>query len=822
MYLSLNWLKDFVKIDNKITPEEIGAKLNLHTVEVEGIIRSGDKFKNVVVGEILEVKKHPNADRLRLATVDAGGKKLHIVCGAPNIEAGQKVPVALVGAVLPSGLEIQEAKVRGEVSEGMLCAEDELGLGQDHAGILILSKDAKIGQDLAKYLKLDDVVFEVDNKSLSNRPDLWGHYGMARELSVLFDIELKEVYGSMIPLLRQPADMEPQDNKKGNKLKVSVKDKRLCPRYTAISVSGIEIKDSPKWIQDRLSAVGSRPINNIVDITNYVMLELGQPLHAFDASLVDNIIVRQTKKDEQIETLDGRMRELEPGMLVIADSEKPIAIAGIMGGANSEISEKTSEIILEAANFEPVQIRKTANKLSLRTDASSRFEKSLDPKLTEIALARTIELILESCPKAQINNELIDINNFKLNQGPIKLDMDWLNKKIGKEIDPKEVIRILEKLGFSTSRKSIKSKVESHNNILEVKIPTWRATKDVAIKEDLLEEVVRILGYNNIESTMPCVAMEFPRFNQERILERNIKEILALGAKMTEVYNYSFVDEKQLIKLGFDISSCVRIANPINENQALLRSSLVSGLLENIHKNQARFNSLSFFEIGSIFLNLEGDIAKETSGKEKLPYQEKRLGMIFAGTKTEEEFYYGKGCLELLFSKLNLNFFFDLSETAPNWANNQIYAKIYVEKQEIGYICALKNETQKKMGLKKQLIISEINFIKLFQIVNTRSEKKYKQTEKFPQVSRDLAFVINNKILYNNIMEEILNSHEYVRAVELFDVYKEENLGKSNKSMAFHIAYQADKTLEAKEIDSLQKELIKKLEKKFNAKVRDF
>src|SRR3989339_891304 len=562
--------------------------------------------------------------------------------------------------------------------------------------------------------------------------------------------------------------MDPQDNKKGNKLKVSVKDKRLCPRYTAISVSGIEIKDSPKWIQDRLSAVGSRPINNIVDITNYVMLELGQPLHAFDASLVDNIIVRQTKKDEQIETLDGRMRELEPGMLVIADSEKPIAIAGIMGGANSEISEKTSEIILEAANFEPVQIRKTANKLSLRTDASSRFEKSLDPKLTEIALARTIELILESCPKAQINNELIDINNFKLNQGPIKLDMDWLNKKIGKEIDPKEVIRILEKLGFSTSRKSIKSKVESHNNILEVKIPTWRATKDVAIKEDLLEEVVRILGYNNIESTMPC------------------------------------------------------IANPINENQALLRSSLVSGLLENIHKNQARFNSLSFFEIGSIFLNLEGDIAKETSGKEKLPYQEKRLGMIFAGTKTEEEFYYGKGCLEFLFSKLNLNFFFDLSETAPNWANNQIYAKIYVEKQEIGYICALKNETQKKMGLKKQLIISEINFIKLFQIVNTRSEKKYKQTEKFPQVSRDLAFVINNKILYNNIMEEILNSHEYVRAVELFDVYKEENLGKSNKSMAFHIAYQADKTLEAKEIDSLQKELIKKLEKKFNAKVRDF
>src|SRR3989339_683722 len=432
--------------------------------------------------------------------------------------------------------------------------------------------------------------------------------------------------------------MDPQDNKKGNKLKVSVKDKRLCPRYTAISVSGIEIKDSPKWIQDRLSAVGSRPINNIVDITNYVMLELGQPLHAFDASLVDNIIVRQTKKDEQIETLDGRMRELEPGMLVIADSEKPIAIAGIMGGDNSEISEKTSEIILEAANFEPVQIRKTANKLSLRTDASS----------------------------------------------------------------------------------------------------------------------------------------------------------------------------------------CVRIANPINENQALLRSSLVSGLLENIHKNQARFNSLSFFEIGSIFLNLEGDIAKETSGKEKLPYQEKRLGMIFAGTKTEEEFYYGKGCLEFLFSKLNLNFFFDLSETAPNWANNQIYAKIYVEKQEIGYICALKNETQKKMGLKKQLIISEINFIKLFQIVNTRSEKKYKQTEKFPQVSRDLAFVINNKILYNNIMEEILNSHEYVRAVELFDVYKEENLGKSNKSMAFHIAYQADKTLEAKEIDSLQKELIKKLEKKFNAKVRDF
>ncbi|MFA4941992.1 MAG: phenylalanine--tRNA ligase subunit beta, partial [Patescibacteria group bacterium] len=484
MYISLKWLKDFVNIPASITPEELGLKLTLHTVEIDGVEKQSEKFNNVVVGKILELKKHPQADRLQLVKVDIGKEKLDIVCGAHNIKEGDFVPVALVGAILPNGLEIKEAEIRGVKSHGMLCAEDELGLGQDHSGILILTK-GKLGQNLAENLKLDDTVFEVDNKSITNRPDLWGHFGLARDIAAFLDIKLIEPKINLEKITKL--------EKKGEviKLKAEVKDAKLCPRYMAIAMKGIKIADSPQWMKERLSAVGMRPINNIVDITNYVMLELGQPLHAFDANLVKEIVVRRAEDKEMMETLDGQKRELNKEMLVIADDEKAIAIAGVMGGATSEISDKTDSIIIEAANFEPTQIRKTSQKLGLRTESSMRFEKSLDPNLCEQAIARVVELVKEICPGAVVASKLVDIKSFKINSDPIVLDISWLNKTIGEEIGEKTIIKTLNNLGFKTTQKK---------NEITVNVPTWRATKDISIREDLMEEIVRIYGYNNLKT----------------------------------------------------------------------------------------------------------------------------------------------------------------------------------------------------------------------------------------------------------------------------------------------------------------------------------
>ena len=404
MYISLNWLKDFVKIPTKIKPEEIAAGLTSHTVEVEGLVKQEEQYKQVVVGQVLEVNKHPNADRLRVTLVDVKKKKLTIVCGAPNVAVGQFVPVALVGANLPNGLEIKESEIRGVKSEGMICAEDELGLGKNHEGIIVLKENAKLGQLFADYLKANDIILEVDNKSLSNRPDLLSHYGLARELSAIFDSPLKpyeKFFNTKFTFL----------SAKENKLEIKVEDKKLCPRYTAVQIDNIKVLESPAWLKERLIAVGQRPINNIVDLTNYVMWECGQPLHAFDAAQVRKIVVRRATKGEVIETLDEKERILIESDLLITDGKKPLALAGIMGGRNSEINLATASLVLESANFLATSIRQTAQRLGLRTEASLRFEKSLDPNLTPLAVKRFLALLKETCPDLKIASALVDLNH---------------------------------------------------------------------------------------------------------------------------------------------------------------------------------------------------------------------------------------------------------------------------------------------------------------------------------------------------------------------------------------------------------------------------
>jgi len=808
MYISLNWLKDFVKIPAKIKPTELAEAITRHTVEVEGVVRQADQYDKVVVGKVLEVKPHPKADRLRLTVVDVKKKILNIVCGAPNVAAGQFVPVALVGAVLPNGLEIKEAEIRGEKSEGMICAEDELGLGKDHTGIIVLKPEAKIGQLFAEYLEAEDIILEMDNKSLSNRPDLWGHYGLAREVAAIFDLPLKP-YEKFLD--KKFAFLSAKENK----LEVKVEDKALCPRYLAVKIDNLKTAESPAWLKERLIAVGQRPISNLVDLTNYVMLETGQPLHAFNADKVKKIVVRRAKKNETMETLDEKERVLTDSDLLITDGHRPIALAGVMGGRESGIDAQTTSLILEAANFTAAGIRRTAQRLAMRSEASARFEKSLDPNLAEQALGRFLTLLKEICPDMKIASALADVNNTSAKAAEIDLDLDWLANKIGQEIPHPEAAGILKRLGFTIADESAA--------VWKVGVPSWRATKDVAAREDLAEEILRLYGYDRIVSQLPVMALAVPEANEERALERRIKSILALKLSLAEVYNYSFLSEDQLTKLDIDFSNYLRLANPLSEAQVILRSSLAPGLVYNARNNQAKAETLGFFEIGNVFFKAPGQLKKDASD-ETLPHQEKHLGLILAQDNDPFENLKSavSGLLEELFGRETTVEFLSL-ENAPGWADGKAAAKIAVAGKEIGLVARLGEIAAANLNLKKSAAAAEINFSNLLNLILSLPTRRFQEPAKYPPVIRDLAFVLDEKILYNNVSQEILGFSPLVRSAEIFDVYSGDKLPAGEKSLAFHLLYQADdRTLITEEVDKIQAGLVERLAKKFGAKLRDF
>lgn len=809
MYISLNWLKDFVKIPAKLEAADIAKELTDHTVEVEGFINQAEQFNNIVVGKVLEVAKHPNADRLRLAVVDVKKEKLHIVCGAPNLAEGQLVPVALIGAVMPNGLEIKESEIRGEKSYGMICAEDELGIGESHEGILVLDEKAKVGELFSKYLKADDIVLEIDNKSLSNRSDLLSHYGIARELGALFDLALKP-YEKLAE-----NNFKFLDGKDG-KLEIKIEDKEACPRYMAVRIEGVEVKESPAWIKERLIAVNQHPINNIVDLTNYVMLECGQPMHAFDAAKVEKINVRHARKEEVLETLDGKERVLNEEDIVIGDGKNALAVAGIMGGKDSGISGETVAIIVESANFKAAAIRKTSQRLGLRTESSTRFEKSLDPALTELALFRFLTLLKEICPNMTISSALTDINSVKTEPKDIKLALDWLTKKIGQEISKDRVISILKNLGFKIA--------DEKADVLDIAVPSWRAAKDVSIKEDLVEEVLRIYGYDNIESRLPVETLRLPEVNQERLIERKIKNILALKYGLSEVYNYSFVGEDQLKKLNIDFFNHLKIANPLSEIHTMPRQSLVPGLIGNIKTNQAKADFLGFFEFGSVFFNAPGNLKKETGSDEALPYQEKHLGLVLAANEGDL-FLKLKGTVNNLMQNLlgyETETEFSAPAVIPGWADKNLAAKINVSGEEIGIIALVGKEAAGNVNLKKTVAVAEINFTVLSDLVINSPVAAFRELPKYPAVVRDLAFVVNEKILYNEIKKELVKFNPLIKEVELFDIYAGNKLAADEKSLAWHISFQSpERTLSSEEVDSIIAGLVKLLEDKFEARLRD-
>lgn len=811
MNISLNWIKQYLDLPKEVKPEELGLKLTMATVEVEEVINQAAKLENVVVGKITKISNHPNADRLRLVEVDIKSRKVKVVCGGTNLVENMKVALALPGArVLWHGegepIILEKTKVRGEESEGMICAGDELGLGslfpaKENGEIIDLTNvNCEIGSNLAEALSLDDAIYDIDNKSVTNRPDLWGHYGMAREIAAIYDVKFKEY-----PLKNIISGKELD-------LNVKVENEAACPRYMAVAIQGIKISSSPEWLQKRLLAIGQKPINNVVDVTNYVMYDLGQPLHAFSGDkVIDNgIVVRNAFSGEKITTLDGVDRQLTSDDLVIATEGKAIALAGVMGNANSQIDEKSETIILESANFNPVTIRKTSSRLGLRTEASIRFEKSLDPNLTEMALKRAVNLLQEMMPEASVASAVVDVDNYENKSEPLIIDFDFINRRIGTDLGQEKIIKILTSLGFG---------VKASKKNIKVIVPSWRATKDINIKEDLIEEITRIYGYDNLTPQMPLIKIEYQDQNQLRSFERVVKQILALRFGANEVYNYSFVDRNWLAKIGF-LSEQIEIENPWSENINLLRRSLVPNLLQNAVDNFRFFEDLNIFEVGKTFIeNQKGPVARP-GVEANLPTQDVIAGGLVSASSAEEVLLKAKGMVEALLLQAQVKFTYNTQNALQPWCHPFQFMEVLLGSESIGYFTVVHPAVMHQIEIKKPIAVWELNLSQLQPQI--QDDLKYKVLPKYPSIELDLSIIVADNTAWQDIQKLVLAVEpKIIKEVRLLDVFKNGKIEAGKKSVTLRIVYMdEERTLEMESVLILQKKIIEQLVKAVKAEVR--
>lgn len=580
MYISMNWINDFVDLKG-INLEELINRFTLSVAEVEGTIKYGENIKNVITAKIVEIEKIESSDKLRKVKVDNGKEIVTCVCGAKNIKIGDIVPFAQIGCMV-NGIEIKQVQMAGETSNGMCLSEKELGISEDHSGVMVFDSNTKLGVNVKQLLDIDDTVFEIDNKSLTNRPDLWGHYGIAREIAALTGRKLKNI---------EVENLEEYNNLK--EVRAEVEDKEKCYRYTAIEVENITSKKFDINKRIRLYYCGMRSINLLVDLTNYIMLELGQPMHAFDKKLVNKIKVKSIENDIEFKTLDDVTRKVDKGTLMICNNDEPIAIAGIMGGANSEITDSTNSLVLESANFDSVCIRKSTVELKLRTDASAHYEKSLDPEITDIAIKRYIKLLKENDKDIKISSKLTDIYVNKYPTIKIKITRQYINSRIGTDLSLNKIKEILSSLEFE---------IEENGEILTVKVPSFRATKDISIKADLVEEIARIYGYDNIEPQTKNQPLRIVEIDDEKKTENTIKDLLAIKYGLSEIHTYIWYDRKKNKELNLEVNeNNIKLANSLNANFNVLRESVIPSLLYTLSENIKYYPNVNIFECGRTF-----------------------------------------------------------------------------------------------------------------------------------------------------------------------------------------------------------------------------
>ncbi len=796
-----SWIREFV--DTDLGPHDTADRLTMAGIETSSVRYLGNGLDSIVTAHIRSIKPHPKAEKLTLCTVNDGERDYQIVCGAPNISEGDRVPLAHIGATLPGGMEIKRAKIRGYYSEGMMCSERELGISDEHEGIMILPDDTQPGKPIVETLLLDDYLMEFD--ITPNRGDCLSVCGIAREVAAL----------GGFPLIKPPIFFPEEGSDIGREVTIEIEDYDLCPRYSSRVIYDVEVSPSPLWMQRRLQLCGMRPINNIVDITNYLLLELGQPMHAFDLDLIKDrrITVKRAGDVKSFTTLDGIDRQIHEDTLLIWDGKDPVAVAGIMGGENSEVHKGTRKVLFESAHFNPLSVRRSRNRIGISTESSYRFERGVDPAGTLLAIDRALT-ILSGFSSFTTCRGFIDEKREISTYTPVRIRTKNAQRITGMKIAKKDAIRVFSNLGFEIA--------DGKRDEILVHVPSFRF--DITREIDLVEEIARILGYHNVPTTYPKADIPHSSADHEFIeFKKSASQILSsLG--LMESINYSFIAEKtfnQLTEFSDDFSELpVTIKNPISDDTGLLRPSLLPGLLKSTSTNIARYNrDVRLFEIGKIF--------KKSLKKDF--FEENRLASIFTGNlsidplsgrEKKVDFYYARNVLDKIFSGLKIDDTFIVAEKIPGIFQPGESAAIKYEHKTLGYIGLINAAVCDLFDIDTEVYCFEINLDLLFQIRSP--ERKYRQISKYPPLERDISFLIKREIPVGDILAYVKRVDDsLIESVSIFDVYRSEKLPPDKKSIGLRVVYQADnRTLTEQEVNDIHRKIIILIENRFGGMVR--
>ena len=813
MKVSLNWVKDYVKLPDDMDLKRLSYDLTMSTVEVEDATDLSEGFHNMVVGVVQQVQQHPNADKLKVCKTDIGGEVKDIVCGGINLRDGMKVAVALPGAHCRwhgegEPVEIKASKLRGVESYGMICASSEIGLfdlfpSTEEATILDLSDfDAPAGTPLADALDLHDIILEIDNKSMTNRPDLWGHYGIAREIAALYDLPMN-------PL--PPFDRN-VENTAG--LTITVEDSDRCPRMTGTQIEGLSVKPAPYWMQNRIWKVGMRPINALVDITNYVMLATGQPSHAYDSDhIAGHIIVRRADEGEKLRLLNGKDLPLSGDDLVIADDAGVVGLAGVMGGAKDSILPTTNKVILEVANFQAAGIRRTALRYDNRTEASARYEKAIDPERCDQALSLAMSLFRELYPDVRVTS-FSDQYPEKLRQAEIDVSLRWLDRRLGKHLTNDEIAHKLGLLGF---------RLDFDGDNMHVTVPTWRSTGDVAIKADIMEEVARMVGYENFQAAPITTSFDGAINQLDKDLERRIKEYLAIRCGMQEIFTYPWMDEQYVNAILQDTAGILALSTPPSPSERLIRSSLLPNLCKAVVKNERYFTEFSLFETAQVFK--DADYSAPYDPRELLPSQRKNIAGAFVAPAKDVTalFRRAKGAVEQMPRYTHMEGFTFRQEKRPVWADQVVWLNIFLGEEQVGNLALLARKPAMACGIKNLAVMLFELDMDALRPFRSRTNR-FTHLPEYPMTDYDISLLFDSQVKWSQMHDVIaqgIHENGLLHGADFVDEYHGKQVPAGKKSVTIRLTIGSlEKTLTSTEIEECASGVIKKLTKRLGAELR--
>ena len=811
MKVSLNWIRDYVQLPADADLKKLAYDLTMSTVEVEDATDLGASFHDMVVGVINTIEQHPNADKLKVCKTDIGGRVEDIVCGGSNLREGMKVAVALPGAMCKwhgegDLVEIKKSKLRGVDSYGMICGAVEIGLAdlfptKEEAHILDLSDfDAPAGTPLADALDLNDIILEIDNKSMTNRPDLWGHYGIAREIAALYDL----------PMTQFPHFDRNVENTSG--FHVTVEDAERCPRMTGTQIENVCVKPAPYWMQVRIWKTGMRPINALVDITNYVMLATGQPSHAYDSDhIAGHIIVRRAKAGETLTLLNGKELPLSTDDLTIADDAGIVGLAGVMGGAKDSILPTTSKVILEIANFQAAGIRRTALRYDNRTEASARYEKAIDPERCDQAFDLSMQLFSDLYPEMKVTG-LVDQYPEHLKPAEIDVALSWLERRLGKHLSPDEIKHKMELLGYS---------ITFNGDNMHVVVPTWRSTGDVSIQADIMEEVARMYGYENFEAEPITTTFDGAINQLDKDLERRIKEYLAIRCGMQEIFTYPWMEESYVNAVLQSTEGILSLSTPPSPAEQFVRSSLLPNLCKAVVKNERYFDEFSIFETAQVFR--DENYTSPYDPREKLPSQRKNVAGAFATTDKDITalFRKAKGVVEMMARYVHMETLTFRQTEKPVWADNVVWLNIYRGDEKVGDLALLAKKVSMACGIKNMNVmlfqLDQDSLVPLKSRTNT-----FTHLAEYPMTDYDISLLVDGSVQWKDVAQTVRGiKSELLHGAAFVDEYRGKQVPAGKKSLTLRLAIGSkDKTLTSAEIEEVASGVLNKIAKRFGAELR--